>query len=61
MNFCIDESLIEEKITKNKAIIPVHLYGHSANMDVIMKIAKKYKLVVIEDCACNSNQVESSS
>ena len=50
--FCIDESLIEEKITKKtKAIIPVHLYGHSANMDVIMKIAKKYKLVVIEDCA----------
>lgn len=34
-----------------KAIIPVHLYGHSANMDPIMELAKKYNLTVIEDCA----------
>ena len=48
----IDESKIESAITKNtKAIIPVHLYGHPANMDSINKIAKKYNLKVIEDAA----------
>jgi perosamine synthetase len=50
--FCIDPKLIEEKITsKTKAIMPVHLYGQSANMEEIMKIAKKHKLFVIEDAA----------
>lgn len=50
--FCINEDLIEEQITENtKAIIPVHLYGHAANMDKITKIAKKYGLYLIEDCA----------
>ena len=34
-----------------KAIIPVNLYGHSANYDLINKVAKKYNLKVIEDCA----------
>lgn len=36
---------------KTKAIIPVHLYGHPAEMDKINKIAQKYKLTVIEDAA----------
>jgi dTDP-4-amino-4,6-dideoxygalactose transaminase len=36
---------------KVKAIIPVHLFGQMADMDEIMKIAKKYKLFVIEDAA----------
>jgi dTDP-4-amino-4,6-dideoxygalactose transaminase len=50
--FTINTKLIEEKITsKTKAIIPVHLYGHPCDMDEIMLIAKKYKLIVIEDCA----------
>lgn len=50
--FCIDVSLIEQKITKRtKAIMPVHLYGHSADMDPIMAIAKKHGLHVIEDAA----------
>jgi dTDP-4-amino-4,6-dideoxygalactose transaminase len=50
--FTIDVTKIEEKITKNtKAIIPVHLYGHPADMPKIMEIAKKYKLKVLEDCA----------
>ena len=50
--YTIDTSKIEEKITKKtKAIIPVHLYGHSANMKNIMGLAKKYNLKVIEDCA----------
>ena len=48
----IDPSLIESKITKKtKAIIPVHIYGLPAEMDSILKIAKKYKLFVIEDAA----------
>ena len=43
---------IEEKITKKtKVIIPVHLAGQSCAMDPIMKLAKKYKLIVIEDSA----------
>jgi dTDP-4-amino-4,6-dideoxygalactose transaminase len=43
---------IENLINENtKVIIPVHIYGHSVDMDSIMTIAKKYKLYVIEDCA----------
>ena len=50
--YSIDVEKIEEKITKNtKVILPVHLYGHPANMDAIMSIAKKYGLYVVEDCA----------
>jgi len=48
----IDVSKIEEAITeKTKAIIPVHLYGQSADMDPILKIANKYNLKVVEDAA----------
>lgn len=48
----IDVSKIEEKIdSKTKAILPVHLYGQCCDMDKILKIAKKYNLIVIEDCA----------
>lgn len=48
----IDPAKIEGKITKKtKGIIVVHLYGHPVDMDPIMKIAKKYKLFVIEDAA----------
>lgn len=50
--FNIDVSKIEEKITdKTKAILVVHLYGQASNMDYIMKIAEKYNLKVVEDCA----------
>lgn len=50
--FCINDELIESKITdKTKGIIPVHLYGHAANMNEIMRLAKKFNLFVIEDCA----------
>jgi dTDP-4-amino-4,6-dideoxygalactose transaminase len=52
VTFNIDPKLIEQKITsKTKAIIPVHLYGQSAEMDEIISIAKKYNLIVIEDGA----------
>ena len=54
-DFLIDTSLIEGKITnKTKAIVPVNLYGQSANYEIIKKIAKKYKIKVIEDCAQSS-------
>jgi dTDP-4-amino-4,6-dideoxygalactose transaminase len=50
--YSINISLAEKKITaKTKAIIPVHLYGHPADMPAIMQLAEKYKLKVIEDCA----------
>ena len=52
--FDIDPTKIEEKITnKTKAILPVHIFGQSARMDEINKIAKKYNLKVIED-ACQA-------
>lgn len=48
----LDVNKIEEKITKKtKAIMPVHIYGHPCDMDVILKIAKKYNLLIIEDAA----------
>ena len=48
----MNTSKIEKLINKKtKAIIPVHLYGQSCDMDKINKIAKKYKLKIIEDCA----------
>ncbi len=51
-SFNIDVSKIEKAITKKtKAIMPVHLFGQIADMAEIMKIAKKYKLFVIEDAA----------
>lgn len=50
--FNMDCSRIEEKInSKTKAILPVHLFGHPADMGRIMELAKKYNLRVIEDCA----------
>lgn len=51
--FNINVSQIEAKITnKTTAIIPVHLFGLCAEMDVINDLAKKYNLKVIEDAAC---------
>lgn len=50
--FNLDPRRIEEKITKKtKAIIPVHLYGQACDMESILKIAHRYKLYVVEDCA----------
>jgi len=48
----IDPKQIQEAITpRTKAIIPVHLYGHPADMDLILDIARANKLAVIEDAA----------
>lgn len=52
--FNIDPSLIEKAITKKtKAILPVHIFGQSADMDSIMQIARKYNLKILED-SCES-------
>jgi perosamine synthetase len=51
-NLCMDPGCIEAAITpKTKAIIPVHLYGHPADMIRINEIAEKHNLVVVEDAA----------
>jgi dTDP-4-amino-4,6-dideoxygalactose transaminase len=48
----MDPSLIEPAITpRTKAIVPVHLYGQSCDMDAIMEIARKHGLKVVEDAA----------
>lgn len=48
----LDLDLIETMITpKTKAIIPVHIYGHPVDMDALNHLAKKHKLVVIDDAA----------
>jgi dTDP-4-amino-4,6-dideoxygalactose transaminase len=50
--YTIDPKAIEAALTpRTKAIIPVHLYGHPADMDAILSIAEAAKLKVIEDCA----------
>ena len=52
--WCLDPEKLERHITKRtKAIMPVHIYGHPADMDPVNKIAKEYKLFVVED-ACPS-------
>ncbi len=54
VSFCLDVDQIEKKITKNtKAILPVHLFGHSVDVEAIEAIARKHNLLVIGD-ACQS-------
>ncbi len=51
-NYTIDIKQIEEKITaRTRAIIPVHLYGHPADMESILELAREYDLKIIEDAA----------
>lgn len=48
----IDVSQLEEKITEHtKAILVVHLYGQASKMDEVIRVAKKYNLKIVEDCA----------
>ena len=52
LTFNIDPAGIEAAITpRTKAILPVHLYGHSVDMDPLMEVARKHGLPVIEDAA----------
>lgn len=51
-SYNLDPAKIEKAITqKTKAIVAVHLYGQPADMDEISKIADKYNLILVEDCA----------
>jgi dTDP-4-amino-4,6-dideoxygalactose transaminase len=47
----LEAAIADRKSPPLKAIIPVHLYGHPANMPAIVEIAEKHGLYVIEDCA----------
>ena len=50
--WCMDVTSIESRVTKKtKAIMVVHMYGHPVDMDVVMAIAKKHNILVIEDAA----------
>jgi dTDP-3-amino-3,4,6-trideoxy-alpha-D-glucose transaminase len=51
----LDPATVEALITpKTKGILPVHLYGHPADMDPILDVARRHRLVVVED-ACQSH------
>ena len=57
-DYTIDPAQVERAITpRTKAIIPVHLYGQPADMDPILEVARKHKLLVIED-ACQAHGAE---
>lgn len=50
--WCMDVTSIESRVTrKTKVIMVVHMYGHPVDMDVVMAIAKKHNILVIEDAA----------
>jgi len=50
--WCLDPEQVEDKITKKTvAIMPVHIYGHPADMEEILRIANRHQLKVIEDAA----------
>jgi dTDP-4-amino-4,6-dideoxygalactose transaminase len=50
--YCLDTDLLEASITpRTVGILPVHLYGHPANLDRVLEMARKHGLWVIEDCA----------
>ncbi len=50
--FNLDPNLVQAAITpRTKALVPVHLYGHPAELDAIMQLAADHGLYVVEDCA----------
>ena len=52
VTFGLDAGQLEARITpRTRAIMPVHLYGHPLDMDAVLSIARKHRLVVIEDAA----------
>lgn len=64
LTLCIDPVCVERAITpRTKAIMPVHFAGHAADMDALIKIARKYNLHIVEDAAhalpttCNGQMI----
>ena len=56
--YCLNTAKIEEKITeRTKAILPVHLYGHPADLHEVVKLAEQYGLLVVED-GCQAHGTE---
>jgi dTDP-4-amino-4,6-dideoxygalactose transaminase len=52
VSYTLDPALVESAITpRTKAIMPVHLYGQTADMDPILEIARRHRILVIEDAA----------
>ncbi len=52
LTYTLDPFLIEQAITPHtKVILPVHLYGHPADMEMILEVARSHQLQVLEDCA----------
>ena len=50
--YTLDPGQLEETVTdRTKVIIPVHIYGHPADMDAIMEIARRHGVYVLEDCS----------
>lgn len=50
--YCLDPESVERALSPlTRAVIPVHLFGHPADMDRLLRIARKHRLKVIEDCA----------
>jgi perosamine synthetase len=50
--WCLDVGLLEAKITpRTRAIMPVHIYGHPVDMDPLLELAQRHRLVVVEDAA----------
>ncbi|HEV8370752.1 MAG TPA: DegT/DnrJ/EryC1/StrS family aminotransferase [Pyrinomonadaceae bacterium] len=50
--WCLDVKAVAEKVTsRTRAIMPVHMYGHPAEMDPLLDLANKYDLFIIEDAA----------
>ena len=50
--WCMDVSQVESKITaRTRAIMPVHIYGHPVDMDLVNVLARKYNLAILEDAA----------
>jgi len=51
-SFCLDPELIDDVLSdRTRAVLPVHLFGHPADMDPIMELAREHDLAVIEDAA----------
>ena len=50
--YCLDPEMLEAAITpRTVGILPVHLYGHPANLDRVMEVARRHNLWAVEDCA----------